>query len=208
MCAVLALSTCTPQLEVALAFTDRSGPPSVVRLTGTAPRSSLLLAAVDLVVEESGIEPGDIGRVVVTRGPGSFTGIRAALATAAGINAATGAEVLAYDSLLVQAVRAVHRGTVWTAQPGRRGEVYARPFSVTPGRPPRPLDELVVMRVIDLARVGPWLASEALDLGDAVRATAGGSAVEAALRLLRLEVPSDPVTPLYVEGPPIHRGDG
>lgn len=206
MGAVLALSTCTPQLEVALAVADRSGPASVVRLAGIAPRSSLLLAAVDLVVEEAGIEPGDIGRVVVSRGPGSFTGIRAALATAAGITAATGAEVLAYDSLVVQAARSTCATTVWTAQPGRRGEVYARPFSVRPESPPRPLDEPVVMRIADLARVGPWLAAEALDLGDAVRAAAGRCAVEAALWLLELDVPSDPVTPLYVEGPPIHRG--
>ncbi len=205
---VLALSTCTPQLEVALSLSDSPGRASVVRLAGRTPRSSLLLAAIDLVVEEAGIEPGDIARVVVTRGPGSFTGIRAALATAAGISAATGAEVVAYDSLVVQAARAADAGTVWTAQPGRRGEVYARPFAARPDRPPQPLDDLVVMRTADLARVGPWLASEVLDLGDAVRATARRSAVEAALWLLRIHVPSDPVTPLYVEGPPIHRGAG
>jgi len=78
----LAISTCGPQLEVAL----RPAPgavPSVVRLAGLSPRSTLLLAAIDLLAEDAGCAPGAIERVVVSRGPGSFTGIRAGLATAA-----------------------------------------------------------------------------------------------------------------------------
>jgi len=122
----LALCTCTPQLEVALEVTGGAGPASVVRLAGTAPRSSLLLAAVDLVVEEAGIDPGEIAQVVVTRGPGSFTGIRAALASAAGIRAGTGAEVVAYDSLAGDRMGG-------TARPSGRG---LRPAVRSPARPP------------------------------------------------------------------------
>ena len=90
----LAVVTCGPQLEIAL-----DGPnvatSSVVRLGGVAPRSTLVLAAVDLLVEDAGIEPSDLGMIVVSRGPGSFTGIRAGLATALGLAAATGAKCVA-----------------------------------------------------------------------------------------------------------------
>jgi len=48
------------------------------------------------------------------------------------------------------------------------------------------------------------MASEALDLGEGLRAAACRGAAEAALWLLGLGAASDPVEPLYVEGPPIH----
>lgn len=204
---LLALVTCGPQLEAALA-----GPTlrtvSVVRLGGVAPRSTMVLAAVDLLVEDAGIAPGDIGKLVVSRGPGSFTGIRAGLATVAGLSAATGAECVAYDSLLMQAARCPAEGTVWSAQPGRRGEVYARAFGLEAHRPPRGVGEIEVVSVADVYERGPWVASEALDLGEAERAVTVRGAAEALLLLTSLGVEPDPLEPLYVEGPPIHQRDG
>jgi tRNA threonylcarbamoyl adenosine modification protein YeaZ len=201
----LAVVTCGPQLEVALA----GGPlaaASVVRLAGRSPRSALLLAAADLLFEDAGLEPAALARVVVTRGPGSFTGIRAGLATAAGLALATGAEVVAYDSLSALAARSLGEGEVWAAQPGRRGEVYAQPFAVGPTAAPRASGELLVLPVAEAAERGPWLAAEALDLGSARRAVAAMSTAEGLLRLAALAAPPQPLEPLYVEGPPIHRG--
>ena len=80
----LALVTCGPQLEVALEAAS-SRVVSMIRLGGVAPRSTLVLAAVDLLVEDAGLTGDSVDEVVVSRGPGSFTGIRAGLATAAGI---------------------------------------------------------------------------------------------------------------------------
>ncbi|MFV2074033.1 MAG: tRNA (adenosine(37)-N6)-threonylcarbamoyltransferase complex dimerization subunit type 1 TsaB [Thermoanaerobaculales bacterium] len=204
---ILALVTCGPHLETALV-----GPSlrtvSVVRLGGVAPRSTLLLAAVDLLVEDAGISPGDIGKLVVSRGPGSFTGIRAGLATVAGLAAATGAECVAYDSLLMQAARCPEEGTVWSAQPGRRGEVYARAFVLESRCPPRGVGEIEVVSVADAHERGPWVASEALDLGRSERALTVRGAAESLLLLTSLGVESEPLEPLYVEGPPIHQRGG
>lgn len=205
MAVTLAIAACGPQLEVALAA-DPHGVPSLVRLAGVSPRSTLLLAAVDLLVEDGGLAPGQIERVVVSRGPGSFTGIRAGLATAAGLTAATGCQPWAYDSLTAQAARCNHAGVLWAAQPGRRGEVYARPFRVEPLRAPEPVGDIEVVAVADLRGRGPWAAAERLDLGAAERLGPVRSAAEALLELSRLEIPSDPVEPLFVEGPPVHRG--
>jgi len=198
----LALVTCGPQMEVAL------GAPclvsdSVVRLGGISPRSTLVLAAVDLLVEDAGIEPSAIGTIVASRGPGSFTGIRAGLATAMGLAAATGAACVAYDSLTMLAARCNTNQTVWTAQPGRRSEVYARRFEVRLDRPPVG-SAIEILSVDALGDRGPWVAAESLDLGTVPSAAVARGSAEALLWLWRLGVRSDPVEPLYVEGPPIH----
>ena len=203
---VLALVTCGPQLEVAL-----SAPPqrvvSVVRLGGVAPRSALVLAAADLLVEDAGISPDSLGAIVVSRGPGSFTGIRAGIATAAGLLAAAGTACIAYDSLIMQAARCAGDGVVWCAQPGRRGEVYARSYRLSEAQPPQTLSEIEIVSVEDAHERGPWVAAEALDLGRADRSATVRGAAEALLHLARMGVPADSPEPLYVEGPPIHRSE-
>jgi len=198
----LALVTCGPQLEVALSV-DSSRVVSLVRLGGVAPRSTLVLAAVDLLIEDAGLAGDAVEEIVVSRGPGSFTGIRAGLATAAGLVAAVGARCLAYDSLLMLAARCGGSGQVWSAQPGRRGEVYARRFEIAEDRPPRALDGIDILPVAAVAGRSPWIAAESLDLGEAERATAVRSSAEALLHLAELGTAADAPDPLYVEGPPI-----
>ena len=202
----LAMVTCGPQLEVALAA-DSTRVVSLIRLGGVAPRSTLVLAAVDLLVEDAGLSADVIDQVVVSRGPGSFTGIRAGLATAMGLVAAVGARVLAYDSLAMLAARCCGPGRVWSAQPGRRGEVYAREFEIDDDDPPRPLGEIEIVPIDRAADRGPWIAAEALDLGRLDRVVAARSSAEALLRLVDLNVSPGPAEPLYVEGPPIHRAN-
>jgi tRNA threonylcarbamoyladenosine biosynthesis protein TsaB len=200
----LALVTCGPQLEVALAAPS-SHTTSLIRLGGIAPRSTLVLAAVDLLTEDAGLAPDAITKVVVSRGPGSFTGIRAGLATAFGLAAATDAECLAYGSLHMLAARCIGPGSVWCAQPGRRGEVYARQFELPDSGVPRALGEIEIVALTAIAERKPWSAAEALDLGAAERAPVVRSAAEALLHLASMGAATDALEPLYVEGPPIHR---
>lgn len=199
----LALVTCGPQVEAALEC-QRLAVPSLVRLAGGRPRSSLLLAAVDLLIENAGLEPPAIEEVVVSRGPGSFTGIRAGLASASGFAAAVGCTFKAYDSLLMLAARCDGPAVVWSAQPGRRGEVYVRRFEIDAAGRPSPSGEIRISAVDDLDEEGPWVAVEALELGRVRRAEAVRSSAEALLRLSGSNVAASPPEPLYVEGPPIH----
>ena len=199
----IAMVTCGPQLEVALEAAS-SRTVSLVRLGGVAPRSTLVLAAVDLLVEDAGLSGESLDQVVVSRGPGSFTGIRAGLATAAGLVAAVGAKCLAYDSLLVQAARCGGPERVWCAQPGRRGEVYARKFEVTDDGLPVAQSEIEILPIAAVEGRGPWVAAEALDLGEARRVVTIRSAAEALLYLAARGAPADAPDPLYVEGPPVH----
>jgi len=205
----IAISTCGPQLEVAVR-TASGSIPSVVRLAGISPRSTLLLAAADLLMEDVGAERSAIDRVLVSRGPGSFTGIRTGLATAAGLVEATGAQALAFDSLTMQAARCSPHGSVWAAQPGRRGEVYGRSYRLERDRRPVGVGGVEIFSVDSLTDRAPWVASENLDLGAADRVETVRSAAEALLVLVDLDEPGQPMEPLYVEGPPIHghRNDG
>lgn len=56
------------------------------------------------VVEDAGLKPSDIKRVVVVVGPAPFTGLRAGLVAAKAIAFANNAEILGCDSLLPQSL--------------------------------------------------------------------------------------------------------
>jgi N6-L-threonylcarbamoyladenine synthase len=202
--ATVAIVTCGPQLEVALRGAGQELP-SLVRLAGVSPRSRLLLAAVELLVEDAGVERSAIERVVVSRGPGSFTGIRAGLASSEGLAAAIGVEITAYDSLLAQAARCDEPAELWAAQPGRRGELYARQYRLAAGSAPEEVGEIEIVAVAETAGRGPWVAMHSLDLGSAERVAPPRAAAEALLHLVELGTPGQPIEPLYVEGPPIHQ---
>ena len=94
---------------------------------------------------------------------------------------------------------------MWSAQPGRRGEVYARQFEISEDGPPRSLGEIEIMTVADISSEASWIAAEALDLGELDRTVPIRSSAEALLRLAELQLAPEVTEPLYVEGPPIHR---
>jgi len=102
---VLALDSSTAGGSVALAVDGRVVAERV--LPPTAGASSLLMPAVDEAVRAAGLGPRDLAAVVVAAGPGSFTGLRIAAATAKAIVRALGVPLYAYSGLLATA--AAHR---------------------------------------------------------------------------------------------------
>ena len=84
-----------------------------------------------LAVSRAGAK--DVARVVVTNGPGSFTGLRIGVAAALGYAAAAGCEILGVSSLEAaawNAVRAPQGSRVRAVQDARRGQVYTALFRV------------------------------------------------------------------------------
>lgn len=61
---------------------------------GSTSRSEDLLSAVEALLSEANTTASDIGRIAVSLGPGSFTGLRIGIATALGLSRAIGCEIV------------------------------------------------------------------------------------------------------------------
>jgi len=88
-----------------------------------------LMPMIAEILEEAGIGYGDINRIAVTTGPGTFTGVRVGIAAARGLALATGAELVGSTSLAVMAGSAIKASQkdiqhAAIATDARRGEVY------------------------------------------------------------------------------------
>lgn len=80
------------------------------------------------LLANAGVAFSRVGRIVVTVGPGAFTGVRVGLAFAKGLHLSTGAEILGVSTLecvALQAQEAFPGLGVATLFDAKRGEVYA-----------------------------------------------------------------------------------
>src|SRR5438874_734641 len=93
---ILAADTSLPILSVALVLDDALL--GAVALEGRSSRNEKLLPAIDWLLTEAAIERTSIDLFAVTRGPGSFTGVRIGLATMQGLALALGKPVCAMST--------------------------------------------------------------------------------------------------------------
>jgi tRNA threonylcarbamoyl adenosine modification protein YeaZ len=85
--------------------------------------------AVSLVLENNRLAPGDINRVAVVAGPGSFTGLRIGLAFVKGFCFGSAVRVLPLSSLMVMAAAAAGpEGPIVAAIDARRDDVFCARF--------------------------------------------------------------------------------
>jgi tRNA threonylcarbamoyladenosine biosynthesis protein TsaB len=101
---LLALDTATPSCSVALVEDERVR--GELRRRDGETHSRHLMTMVDAVLKKGGVGPSDIDALAVTRGPGSFTGIRIGMATAKGLSAALGIPLMGVSSLDALALQA------------------------------------------------------------------------------------------------------
>lgn len=87
--------------------------------------AEMLLPALDFLLRSTKLERSAIGGVVVGAGPGSFTGVRIAAATARGLAHGLGVPLYAFSSLEALALDAHTERAVCALFDARRGEVYA-----------------------------------------------------------------------------------
>lgn len=121
---VLGVDTSLPLLSVALVRDDKLI--GSVVLEGKDSRNEKILPAIDWLLTESGISRSDIELFAVTRGPGSFTGVRIGLATVQGLALALGRPVCAMSTH--EAIARADEGPVMIVDDAGRGEFYLSRF--------------------------------------------------------------------------------
>jgi tRNA threonylcarbamoyladenosine biosynthesis protein TsaB len=84
-----------------------------------------LLPALAFLLDMTRVDRREIAGIVVGAGPGSFTGVRIAAATALGLARGLGVPLFAYSSLAALALDSVDAGPACALFDARRGEVYA-----------------------------------------------------------------------------------
>lgn len=173
---LLALDTASPQVTVALLATHGAtdgatdGAPRVVaerRSEQTMKHAEQLAPLISAVLDEAGVERGDLSAVAVGVGPGPFTGLRVGLATVRTLAMVLEIPVHGVCSLDALAAEAVATGTVSgpfvVATDARRKEVYWASYDETGRR----LSQPAVDRPADVATELPVVGEGASLYGDA-----------------------------------------
>ncbi len=167
----------TAALAVALEASTRTGSVAArlgervlaAELAGERAHASDLLPALDALLRELGARAADVGAVVVGLGPGSYTGLRIAVATALGIARGSGARLFGLGSAeaLVHERCAPGEEAVHLLD-GRSGGIYFAHYA----RTPHGVDALVAPTVLEPADVAARLPRSVPIFGDATVADA------------------------------------
>jgi tRNA threonylcarbamoyladenosine biosynthesis protein TsaB len=126
---ILALDASTPVTTVAIA--RENGREVLAEISVTARGASeTLLPAVHAALELAGEDLGSVARVLTGVGPGTFTGIRIAAATARALSAGTGIPLSKNSTLDALAAPALSCSEdVLAVLDARRGQIFARRYS-------------------------------------------------------------------------------
>ena len=220
---VLALDTCLGAVSVAVRWRGAGGEwlmrhAHEVRERGHAERLMPMIAE---TMREAGLAFSDIGRIAVTVGPGTFTGVRGGVAAARGLALASGVNTVGATSLAVMAHQADERlgasrggRLLMVAVDARRDAVYLQIFPGAPGDAAEP--PLVLSPEEAAHRIGPLpvivVGSGAEPVATAIRASGGRAEATLvdlqpdarALASMAAElVPVRPLRPLYLRPPDV-----
>jgi tRNA threonylcarbamoyladenosine biosynthesis protein TsaB len=91
-------------------------------------RSESLLQGIAAMMDEAGLKPSEIGRLAVSTGPGSYTGIRIGMATAMGFRGALSIDLFGISMLGALAASTFRDRARIAAMPFGRDEVCFQPF--------------------------------------------------------------------------------
>ena len=220
--AVLAIDSAGSACSVAVGLGERIlADEQIETLHGQA---EALLPLVDRTMREAGQEPSALEAIVVTVGPGSFTGIRVGLAAAHGIALATGAQLIGVTSFAAVAAGTARsnvsegRFLLVTLESRREdlyiqffdpaGEPLAGPVVVMPSQLGDTIEAAIGAAPLLIAGDAAPRAVSALAQRHDTRIMEGSVAravgtLRAGLRLQRLGSAGDAPRPLYLRAPDV-----
>lgn len=164
----LAIDTTTAVCSAALTRDDDL----LAEITTNIPRthSQRLMPLVDALCQETGLAPADLELLAVTRGPGSFTGLRIGIATVKGLGLALGLPVVGASSLQVLAHNFGGGGLVCPVLNARREQVYTALFRTGRDSVPQAVISEQAMDIVQLPealgeyREPIWFCGDAVSL--------------------------------------------
>ena len=165
---VLGLSTSTPTGSAALWGPD--GLLAEARYDALELHAEQLLVGVDALVRRAGLRPSDLGAIACDLGPGSFTGIRVAVAASEGIAAGLGVPRFGVASLeALAAAAAAGARPVIALLDAKKSEAYVGEFER--GEAAGPFEHLDLAAA--KARADRCLARGGVAVGDVLHALLG-----------------------------------
>jgi tRNA threonylcarbamoyl adenosine modification protein YeaZ len=168
---VLAIDTALDACAAAVLDTERRELPASETRAMARGHAEALMPLLARVMDAAHLEFGDVDRIAVTVGPGSFTGVRVGIAAARGIALAAGKPAIGLTTLAALTaphVAAGFGGTVVPVIDARHGQVYMQVFGPG-GRAVMPPRLASVREAAAAARSG---SGPALITGSAARALA------------------------------------
>ena len=136
---ILAFDTALGACSAALAECSAGGCAVLARAFETRQRghAEALVPMIERVLSDAGATYADVGRIGVTVGPGTFTGVRVGVAAARGLALAAGIPVVTLSTLEAIALTAANGldapapGGIAASADARRGELYLQIFTGT-----------------------------------------------------------------------------
>jgi tRNA threonylcarbamoyladenosine biosynthesis protein TsaB len=137
-------------------------------LSVSVQHSERLMPAIEQLLQDAGVGPGDVDLFAVADGPGSFTGLRIGIAAAQGLALAHGRPVAGVSTLRGLAMNAaLHPGPIVPVLNAYRGAVYFGVYRMENGRP-EPEEDDAALPVRDFLDRLPSFGENALVLGDGI----------------------------------------
>jgi tRNA threonylcarbamoyladenosine biosynthesis protein TsaB len=115
-----------------------------------------LAATVGGMLAAEGLTPADLSGVIVSRGPGSYTGLRVGVTSAKALAYAVGCRLVAVDTFAAVAAQApAEAADLWVIADALQGQVYLQRFRRADGGAWAAAEELRIVAI------GEWLAGVA-----------------------------------------------
>ncbi len=129
MAYILNIETSTTNCSVAI-FNDLNLIEFAEVNTGDYSHSKSLHVFIDSILKKSKISPKDLSAISVSKGPGSYTGLRIGVASAKGLCFALDIPLISIETLKILSQNILNKGTVIPCLDAKRMEVYSAVFDI------------------------------------------------------------------------------
>ncbi|OWZ84800.1 tRNA (adenosine(37)-N6)-threonylcarbamoyltransferase complex dimerization subunit type 1 TsaB [Natranaerobius trueperi] len=126
---VLGIDTSTRTCSVALV--ESSTPIGEFTVHDKRTHSERLMPLIDSIFKNTGINPCDLSGIAVSKGPGSFTGLRIGIGTAQGLSMGYEIPLVGVSTLDALAFQRAKKGYVCPVMDAKRKEVYTSLYRVS-----------------------------------------------------------------------------